>query len=187
MKTARFTAVVEASGRPDVHVLLTRPEEDKVLQTAIGGHRVMTVHQERLRGRADHGTVGFDPGPSRQYLIFPRSIARFAGRVIAAIKYDLLVNGGRLAESSGSEKAKPSRKPGLKSARSRPSSTKIVPFTKPPAPEVSGGESKGRQDSDERLRHAIQLVQEGKPQEALRVLGKLSQELRPPRRGSSNS
>jgi hypothetical protein len=186
MKTARFTAVVEASGRPDVRVLLTRPEDDKVLQTAIGRHRVMTVHQERLRGRADHGTVGFDPGPSRQYLIFPRSIAQFAGRVIVAIKYDLLVNEGPLPESSGSEKAK-AGKPRLKSARAKPSSAKIVPFTKPSAPKVSGGESKGRQDSDERVRRAIQLVQEGKQQEALRVLGKLSQELRPRRRGSSNS
>lgn len=47
MKTARFVDVVEASGRPDVHILLSRPEDDKVLQAAIRLHRVMTIDQDR--------------------------------------------------------------------------------------------------------------------------------------------
>ena len=147
MKIARFTSVVEAAGRPDVHILLTRPEDDKVLQTAIGGHRVMTVHQERVRGRADHGTMGFDPGPSRQYLIFPRSLAQFAGRVIVAIKYELLAEAEPPARSSGSQKVSRPNNPRSKAGHARPSPTKIVPFAEP---EISRGKRKGKPSSSER-------------------------------------
>jgi len=73
MKTARFAAVVEAAGKPDTHLLLVSPEKDKALQAAIKAHRVMTVHQELVGNKADHGTVGFVPGRARQFLIFPKS------------------------------------------------------------------------------------------------------------------
>ena len=61
MKTARFAAVVEAAGKPDTHLLLVSPEKDKALQAAIKTHRVMTVHQELVGNKADHGTFGFVP------------------------------------------------------------------------------------------------------------------------------
>ena len=73
-KTARFTAIVEAAGRPEVHVG-TAPENDKVLQAAIKQHRVMTIEQARTSGKADRGTIGFEPGQSRQFLIFPKSLS----------------------------------------------------------------------------------------------------------------
>ena len=63
IKTTRFTAIVEAAGRPDVHVLLTAPENDKVLQSAIKQNRVMTIEQGRTRGKMDRGSIGFSPGP----------------------------------------------------------------------------------------------------------------------------
>ena len=61
-KTTRFTAIVEAAGRPDVHVLLTAPENDKVLQSAIKQDRVMTIEQGRIRGKMDRGSIGPLPG-----------------------------------------------------------------------------------------------------------------------------
>jgi hypothetical protein len=59
MKTARFAAVVEAAGKPDTHLLLVSPERDKALQAAISTHRVMTVHQELVGNKADHGICRF--------------------------------------------------------------------------------------------------------------------------------
>ena len=90
MKTARFAAVVEAAGKPDTHLLLVSPEKDKALQAAIRTHRVMTVHQELVGNKADHGTVDFELGRARQFLIFPKSISKFKGSRIVGIKYDLL-------------------------------------------------------------------------------------------------
>ena len=95
MKTARFAAVVEVAGTPDTHLLLVSPEKDKALQAAIRTHRVMTVHQELVGNKADHGTVDFEPGRARQFLIFPKSISKFKGIRVVGIKYDLL-EAGRL-------------------------------------------------------------------------------------------
>jgi hypothetical protein len=90
VRTTRFIAVVEAAGKPDMHVLLAPPEKDNVLQTAIRLNRVMTIYRERPGKKADHGTVGFDPGRARQILIFPRSLSQFAGTSVIGIKYELL-------------------------------------------------------------------------------------------------
>jgi hypothetical protein len=106
MKTARFAAVVEAAGKPDTHLLLVSPEKDKALQAAIKTHRVMTVHQELVGNKADHGTVGFVPGRARQLLIFPKSIFKFNGMHIVGIKYDLL----KASPSKGRAKPRRSRK-----------------------------------------------------------------------------
>src|ERR1700737_4104412 len=39
MKTVRFAKVVESCGKPDTHLLLTDPAEDKALQAAIKSNR----------------------------------------------------------------------------------------------------------------------------------------------------
>ena len=88
-----FRCVVEAAGKPDTHLLLVSPEKDKALQAAIRTHRVMTVHQELVGNKADHGTVDFEHGRARQFLIFPKSISKFKGSRIVGIKYDLLKAG----------------------------------------------------------------------------------------------
>jgi hypothetical protein len=89
VKTARFADVVKKCGKPEAHLLLIEPAKDRELQAAIQAHRVMTVFQEAAGHKADRGEVGFQPGPARQFLIFPKALRAFEGRNVVGIKYDL--------------------------------------------------------------------------------------------------
>jgi hypothetical protein len=186
MKTARFVAVVKASGKPDIHVLLTRPESDNRLQTALKSHRVMTIHQDRIRGKADRGTVGFDPGPLRQFLIFPRSISQFAGRYILAIKYELL-QGGDAQSRPLSRAVKRTAKPARNAKPAKSTVSKIIPFAKAAAAESRDREGKVSQNPAEQLQEAIGLLKGGKQAAALKILRNLAKNLRPVRPESSKS
>jgi hypothetical protein len=88
MSTVRFSKVIEACGKPDIHLLLIQPAKDKSLQAAIKSDRVMTLYQES--GGTDHGVVGFEEGRSRQFLVFPKPLKAFLGQRIVGIKYELL-------------------------------------------------------------------------------------------------
>jgi hypothetical protein len=88
VSTVRFAKVVEACGKPDIHLLLIDPAKDKTLQAAIKTDRVMTLYQES--GGTDHGVVGFEQGRSRQFLVFPKPLKPFLGQRIVGIKYELL-------------------------------------------------------------------------------------------------
>jgi hypothetical protein len=88
VSTVRFAKVVEACGKPDVHLLLIDPAKDKPLQAAIKADRVMTLYQQS--GGTDHGIVGFEQGRSRQFLVFPEPLKPFLGQRIVGIKYELL-------------------------------------------------------------------------------------------------
>jgi hypothetical protein len=88
VSTVRFSKVLEACGKPDIHLLLIDPAKDKTLQAAIKSDRVMTLYQQS--GGTDHGVVGFEQGRSRQFLVFPKSLKAFDGQRIVGIKYDLL-------------------------------------------------------------------------------------------------
>jgi hypothetical protein len=90
MKTIRFSEVVNSSGKPDTHLLLTAPAKDQKLQTAIKSNRVMTVYQGSGSTKADYGIVGFAEGSSRQFLLFPKTLKSFEGKRVIGIKYDLL-------------------------------------------------------------------------------------------------
>jgi hypothetical protein len=90
VKTARFATVVQKCGKPEVYLALTDPARDRSFQAAIKAQRVMTVQQENVGARSDRGEVGFQSGPGRQYLIFPKSLRSFSGRTVIGIKYDLL-------------------------------------------------------------------------------------------------
>jgi hypothetical protein len=46
MGTVRFSKVVEAAGKPIVHLLWVDPAKDATLQKAIKAARVMTVYQQ---------------------------------------------------------------------------------------------------------------------------------------------
>jgi hypothetical protein len=87
MSTVRFYKVLEACGKPDIHLLLIDPAKDKTLQAAIKSDRVMTLYQS---GGTDHGVVGFEQGRSRQFLVFPKPLKSFLGQRIVGIKYELL-------------------------------------------------------------------------------------------------
>lgn len=93
MKTVRFAQVVARGGKPRVHTLWLAPGKDPELARALKAHRVMTVRSPR--GKTDVGEVGFDPEAARdgapfQLLIFPQSLARFAGARVVGIKFDLV-------------------------------------------------------------------------------------------------
>jgi predicted component of type VI protein secretion system len=88
VSTVRFSKVIEACGKPDIHLLLIDPAEDKTLQAAIKTDRVMTLYQQS--GGTDHAVVGFEQGRSRQFLVFPKPLKPFLGQRIVGIKYELL-------------------------------------------------------------------------------------------------
>lgn len=90
VKTARFANVVKAKGTPETFLAFTDPAKDHGFQAALKAHRVMTVFQQASGQKTDHGEVGFQPGHSRQFLIFPKSLKAYADSTIVGIKYDML-------------------------------------------------------------------------------------------------
>ena len=90
METVRFSKVVQASGKPIIHLLWTDPAKDAILKKAIKVARVMTLHQRSATTRTDYGTIGFEKGVPGQILIFPKSLRRFVGKRVIGVRYDLL-------------------------------------------------------------------------------------------------
>jgi len=104
MKTVRFSEIVNSSGKPDTHLLLTAPAKDRTLQAGIKSNRVMTVYQGSGSTKSDYGIIGFAEGSSRQFLLFPKTLKSFVGKRVIGIKYDLLQS---TADSKGEATAKP--------------------------------------------------------------------------------
>lgn len=71
--------------------MLMKPEKDRTLQTAIKANRLMTVNLQVVGTKAERGHIGFEPGPNRQFLIFPKSLLKFSGREVIGINYDLFL------------------------------------------------------------------------------------------------
>jgi hypothetical protein len=118
VKTVRFSEVVKRCGAPEAHLTLMAPAKDKPLQAAIKAHRVMTVLQQNVGTKTDYGTIGFEEGSSRQYLVFPKSLRTFAGRKVVGIKYELLSS----EEPPPRQRARPPKAP---KARKAPKSAKV--------------------------------------------------------------
>ena len=111
MSTVRFSKVLEACGKPDIHLLLIDPTKDKTLQAAIKSDRVMTLYQHS--SGTDHGVVGFEQGRSRQFLVFPKPLKPFLGQRIVGIKYELLEDSpAPKKETVKKEAAEPDEQPG---------------------------------------------------------------------------
>src|SRR5688572_25315198 len=100
MKTVRFAEVVAKSGAPEAYQLWLPPKQDRAFQRAAKEHRVMTIHQENVGAKKDHGTVGFLEEPQAQYLIFPKTLRAFSERKVIGINYELLAKSSRLAAAS---------------------------------------------------------------------------------------
>jgi hypothetical protein len=120
MKTVRFSKVLEACGKPEIHLLLVDPGKDKTLQAAIRSQRVMTLYQGG--GQTDYGAVGFEEGRSRQYFIFPKSLQAFQDDRIVGIKYNLLEPEREAAEKSTAAAKSPAFVPSP-----QPKATRQVP------------------------------------------------------------
>jgi len=88
VKTARFRAVVEKCGQPEVYTLWQKPKTDRHFQSLLKNHRVMTVRPSD--GGTDFGVVGFYEGKGARYLAFSKSLKRFEGERIVGIDWSLV-------------------------------------------------------------------------------------------------
>ena len=88
VKTARFAQVVEDCGKPQVYTLWQKPSTDRHLQSQLKNNRVMTI--QRSESGTDFGIAGFKESRSARYLIFPKSLKRFAGNRIVGIDWALV-------------------------------------------------------------------------------------------------
>jgi hypothetical protein len=87
-KTVRFVLVVETCGAPQVYIPWQSPKDDRLLQTQIRQARIMTI-QETESG-SDFGCVGLIERKGAQYLVFPKTLKRFADERIVGIKWELV-------------------------------------------------------------------------------------------------
>jgi hypothetical protein len=170
MKTVRFATVVAAAGKPSPHPLWMAPAHDRVLQQALKGHRVMTVHQDVRGTPKDYGTVGMTQEPEAQHLVFPRSLRRFDGQRIVGIDYGQLAAGTSLAATStfdasaarGRGRPRAKAEPRLRPAKARRAGkSDVVPFEPPPsAPAKSTPPPRAEPTSDARERVPPPVVQQ---------------------------
>jgi hypothetical protein len=88
VKTARFSQVVEKYGKPEVYTLWQKPAADRHLQSEIRKNRVMTILKSE--SGTDFGMVGFKQRKGATYLVFPKSLKRFADKRIVGIDWSLV-------------------------------------------------------------------------------------------------
>ena len=85
VKTARFSQIVEQSGRPQVYILWQKPSADRHFQSQIKNNRVMTILKSQ--SGTDFGVVGFKASKDARYLVSPKSLKRFANKRIVGIDW----------------------------------------------------------------------------------------------------
>jgi hypothetical protein len=88
VKTARFRAVVDKCGPPQVYTLWQKPKTDRHFQSLLKNNRVMTIRP--TESGTDFGEVGFQTKKGARYLAFPKSLRRFEGERIVGIDWALV-------------------------------------------------------------------------------------------------
>jgi len=88
VKTARFSQVVEKSGKPEVYTLWQKPATDRHFQSQLTNNRVMTILKSD--SGTDFGVVGFKERKGATYLAFPKSLKQFADKRVVGIDWALL-------------------------------------------------------------------------------------------------
>ena len=88
IKTARFSQITEKCGKPQVYTLWQKPAADRHLQAEVKKTRVMTILKSE--SGTDFGIVGFKESREARYLIFPKSLKRFAEKRIIGIDWVLV-------------------------------------------------------------------------------------------------
>ena len=88
IKTTRFSQIIEKCGKPQVYTLWQKPSTDRHLQAQIKKSRVMTILKSD--SGTDFGIVGFKESKKARYLIFPKSLKRFAEKRIIGIDWALV-------------------------------------------------------------------------------------------------
>jgi hypothetical protein len=121
----------------------------------------MTVTQQSVGTKKDRGEIGFEAKTGRQFLIFPKPLRAFAGKIVVGINYDLLsvptLRENQRAASPPKRKAVPKlvRKPSDKKGRVL---SKVVAFQQPEEAE----EDTEVTDLKEQVRHAMDVLEKGK-------------------------
>jgi len=87
-KTARFSQIIEDCGKPQVYTLWQKPSADRHLQLQIKNNRVMTILKSE--SETDFGIVGFKESKEARYLVFPKSLKRFAEKRIVGMDWTLV-------------------------------------------------------------------------------------------------
>ena len=87
-KTARFSQLIEDVGKPQAYTLWQKPAADRHLQGQIKKDHVMTILKSE--SGTDFGIVGFKESKEARYLIFPKSLKRFANNRIVGIDWALV-------------------------------------------------------------------------------------------------
>jgi len=88
VKTARFAEVVDKAGKPEVYTLWQKPAADRHFQSLNKSNRMMTI--QKSESGTDFGLVGFKERKGASYLVFPKSLKRFADKRIVGINWDLV-------------------------------------------------------------------------------------------------
>jgi len=88
IKTTRFSQIIEKCGKPQVYTLWQKPSADRHLQAQIKKSRVMTILKSE--SGTDFGIVGFKESREARYLVFPKSLKRFAEKRIIGIDWTLV-------------------------------------------------------------------------------------------------
>ena len=87
-KTVRFSQVIEKCGKPQVYTLWQKPSADRHLQAQLRNNRVMTV--QKTESGTDFGVIGFKERKGASYLVFGKSLKRFADKRIVGIDWALV-------------------------------------------------------------------------------------------------
>ena len=85
---ARFAAVVEKCGTPEVYTLWQPPKKDRQLQAQVRQVHIMTI--QKSASGSDFGCVGLIERKGALYLKFPKSLKRFADQRIVGVKWELV-------------------------------------------------------------------------------------------------
>jgi hypothetical protein len=87
-KTIRFSQIVEKCGQPNVYILWQKPTADRHFQAQLKNNRVMTA--QKSESETDFGIIGFKERKGARYLVFPKSLKRFAGKRVIGINWALV-------------------------------------------------------------------------------------------------
>ena len=87
-KTIRFSQIVEECGQPNVYTLWEKPAADRRFQAQLKNSRVMTV--QKSQSGTDFGIIGFKETKGARYLVFPKSLKKFADKRVIGIDWTRL-------------------------------------------------------------------------------------------------
>ena len=87
-KTIRFSQIVEKCGQPNVYTLWEKPAADRRFQAQLKNSRVMTV--QKSESGTEFGIIGFKGRKGARYLVFPKSLKKFADKRVIGIDWTRL-------------------------------------------------------------------------------------------------